>query len=45
MPDNWTNPTGDISNTQRYKMCGNAFNVEVVAHIIKHLIPNINVDK
>lgn len=37
MPDNWTNPTGDISNTQRYKMCGNAFNVEVVAHIIKHL--------
>jgi DNA (cytosine-5)-methyltransferase 3A len=38
MPDNWTNPTGDISNTQRYKMCGNAFNVEVVAHIIKHLL-------
>lgn len=37
MPDGWTNPTGDISNTQRYKMCGNAFNVDVVAHIIKHL--------
>ena len=37
MPDNWTNPTGDISNSQRYKMCGNAFNVEVVAHIIKQL--------
>lgn len=37
MPDNWTNPTGDISNSQRYKMCGNAFNVDVVAHIIKHL--------
>ena len=37
MPDNWTNPTGDISNTQRYKMCGNAFNVDVVAHIIKQL--------
>lgn len=26
-----------ISNTQRYKMCGNAFNCEVVKHIIKHL--------
>jgi DNA-cytosine methyltransferase len=38
MPDNWTNPTGDISNTQRYKMCGNAFNVEVVAHILKYMI-------
>jgi DNA-cytosine methyltransferase len=37
MPDNWTNPTEDISNTQRYKMCGNAFNVEVVAHILKYL--------
>lgn len=37
MPDNWTNPTGDISNSQRYKMCGNAFNVDVVAHIIKFL--------
>ncbi len=37
MPDNWTNPSGSTSNTQRYKMCGNAFNVDVVAHIIKHL--------
>lgn len=37
MPDNWTNPTGNISNSQRYKMCGNAFNVDVVAHVIKHL--------
>lgn len=37
MPDNWTNPTGDISNSQRYKMCGNAFNVDVVAYIIKFL--------
>ena len=26
-----------ISNTQRYKMCGNAFNCEVIKHIIKHL--------
>jgi DNA-cytosine methyltransferase len=38
MPDNWTNPTGDISNTQRYKMCGNAFNVQVVAHILKYIL-------
>jgi DNA-cytosine methyltransferase len=37
MPDEWTNPTGDISNSQRYKMCGNAFNVDVVAHIISKL--------
>ena len=37
MPDNWTNPTGDISNTQRYKMCGNAFNVDVVAHILNQI--------
>jgi DNA-cytosine methyltransferase len=42
MPDNWTNPTGDISNTQRYKMCGNAFNVEVVTHIIKTIIQREN---
>lgn len=40
MPDNWTNPTGDISNSQRYKMCGNAFNVDVVAHIVKVLNRN-----
>lgn len=26
-----------ISNTQRYKMCGNAFNCEVVKHIISQL--------
>lgn len=26
-----------ISNTQRYKMCGNAFNKEVIVHILKHL--------
>jgi len=26
-----------ISNTQRYKMCGNAFNKEVVIHILKQL--------
>jgi DNA-cytosine methyltransferase len=27
-----------ISNTQRYKMCGNAFNKEVIVHIIRHLV-------
>lgn len=26
-----------ISNTQRYKMCGNAFNCEVIKHIINNL--------
>lgn len=27
----------DISNAQRYKMLGNAFHVDVVAHILKHI--------
>lgn len=40
MPDNWTNPTGKMSNTQRYKMAGNAFNVDVVAHIIGFIKKN-----
>lgn len=31
---------GLVSDTQRYKALGNAFNVEVVAHILKHIIPN-----
>jgi site-specific DNA-cytosine methylase len=34
LPDNYTN---HISNTQRYKCLGNAFNVDVVAHILSHL--------
>jgi DNA (cytosine-5)-methyltransferase 3A len=34
LPDNYTE---GVSNTQRYKALGNAFNVEVVAHILKHL--------
>jgi len=34
LPDNYTDC---VSNTQRYKACGNAFNVDVVAHIIKQL--------
>lgn len=27
-----------ISNTQRYKMCGNAFNKEVIVHILKNML-------
>ena len=34
LPDNYTLGEG-TSNTQRYKMVGNAFNVEVIKHIIK----------
>lgn len=32
--------TDGVSNTQRYKCLGNAFNVDVVAHILKHLVEN-----
>ena len=38
LPDNYTK---GVSNTQRYKALGNAFNVEVVAHILK-FIPTCN---
>ena len=34
VPDNYTE---GVSNTQRYKMLGNAFNVDVVAHILSCL--------
>ena len=34
LPDNYTE---GCSNTQRYKMLGNAFNVDVVAHILSYL--------
>ena len=41
MPDDYfdkaTCNNKPISNTQRYKMCGNAFNCEVIKHIIKNL--------
>lgn len=34
LPDNYTD---GVSNSQRYKCCGNAFNVDVVAHILKNI--------
>jgi DNA (cytosine-5)-methyltransferase 3A len=34
LPDDYT---AGISNTQRYKCLGNAFNADVVAHIISHI--------
>ena len=34
LPDNYTK---GLSNTQRYKTLGNAFNVEVVKHILKNI--------
>ena len=34
VPDNYTN---HVSNTQRYKMLGNGFTVDVIAHILKGL--------
>jgi DNA-cytosine methyltransferase len=34
LPDDYTN---NISNTQRYKCLGNAFNVDVICFILKHL--------
>ena len=34
LPDNYTN---HVSNTQRYKVCGNGFTVDVIAHILRGL--------
>jgi len=36
LPDNYTE---GVSNSQRYKMLGNAFNVDVVSHILSFLSP------
>jgi len=38
-PDNWTanGATAPISDTQRYKMCGNAVTVDVVAEVAKNI--------
>lgn len=35
VPDNYTN---HVSNTQRYKMLGNGFTVDVIAHILKGIL-------
>ena len=39
-PDNWTEfgESGNISDTQRYKMCGNAVTVDVVEAVAKNII-------
>lgn len=36
VPDNYTDC---VSNTQRYKMLGNGWTVDVIAHIFKHMEP------
>jgi DNA (cytosine-5)-methyltransferase 1 len=42
-PDNWTQygKSGKISDTQRYKMCGNAVTVDVVESVAKSIINTI----
>jgi DNA-cytosine methyltransferase len=37
VPDNYTN---HVSNTQRYKMLGNGWTIDVIAHIFKNLTDN-----
>lgn len=37
VPDNYTN---HVSNTQRYKMLGNGWTVDVIAHIFKSMLGN-----
>jgi site-specific DNA-cytosine methylase len=34
VPDNYTN---HVSNTQRYKMLGNGWTIETIAHILKNM--------
>jgi len=42
-PDNWTKygVSGEISDSQRYKMCGNAVTVDVVSAVAKSIKSNI----
>jgi DNA (cytosine-5)-methyltransferase 1/DNA (cytosine-5)-methyltransferase 3A len=35
VPDNYTN---HVSNTQRYRMLGNGWTVDVIVHILKHIV-------
>ena len=37
VPDNYTN---HVSNTQRYKMLGNGWTVDVIAHIFREGLTN-----
>jgi site-specific DNA-cytosine methylase len=36
VPDNYTN---HVSNSQRYKMLGNGWTIEVIAHILQNMDP------
>ncbi len=38
VPDNYTN---HVSNTQRYKMLGNGWTIEVICHILKKIKDDI----
>ena len=37
VPDNYTLGEGNISDGQRYKMCGNGWTIEVIAHILSFI--------
>ena len=39
IPDNYTD---HVSNTQRYKMIGNGWTVDVIVHIFKSLQPEVS---
>ena len=40
--DNYTLADGNISNTNRYKMLGNGWTIDVIAHIFKNLPSNLD---